>query len=279
MKTKATSISCEVQRTQTVNQALVSVAARAFMALVQPLGLLGPKDKMTTKAAKALACHFRGHCGIAKLTRLDMKALRIMATKKSPLSRIFYPRPPCTAATCSAPCRRDLLRPAPPRPASPRAATLRCAPARPPPSRPFFPLYCTGDSRDGRGGNGHDGRGDGVVPPVVTASATPLTLLTASLFECGDGAAPADWTSTRSALLYAAASVQKKLTSVGCCLLEEKFPARGIKATEKKGIAKSSRFKYKTKPCLWMLNVAGCIVGGRIMEGILMSGYAIQMLL
>ena len=34
----------------------------------------------------------------------------------------------------------------------------------------------------------------------------------------------------------------QKLTSVGCCLLEEKFPARGIKATEKKGIAKSSRY-------------------------------------
>ena len=73
--------------------------------------------------------------------------------------------------------------------------------------------------------------------------------------------------------------LQQKLTSVGCSLLEENFPARGIEATEKKGIAKSSRFKYKTKPCLWMLNVAGCIVGGRIMEGILMSGYAIQMLL
>ncbi|XP_073361906.1 uncharacterized protein [Aegilops tauschii subsp. strangulata] len=75
----------------------------------------------------------------------------------------------------------------------------------------------------------------------------PLTLLTASPFECGDGAAPADWTSTRSALLYAAASVQKKLTSVGCCLLEEKFPARGIKATEKKGIAKSSRMTIGRK--------------------------------
>lgn len=63
---------------------------RAALRIVRELGLLGPNDKMTPKAAAALVKRFdeplsEGDIvGLAKLTRLDPDALRIAAGLAGP---------------------------------------------------------------------------------------------------------------------------------------------------------------------------------------------------
>ncbi|KAE8818366.1 D-3-phosphoglycerate dehydrogenase, chloroplastic [Hordeum vulgare] len=63
----------------------VPVAQRASLRIVKELGLLGPKEKMTAEVAKALLHRFEEPLTdsdisvIAKLTRLDGEALRVMA--------------------------------------------------------------------------------------------------------------------------------------------------------------------------------------------------------
>lgn len=57
---------------------------------MKELGGLGPKERMTVKAAEALVCHFdeplteEDIVAIAKLTRLDVEALRTMAGLAGP---------------------------------------------------------------------------------------------------------------------------------------------------------------------------------------------------
>lgn len=66
------------------------VAHRATLRLVRDLGLLGPKDKMTPKAAKALIKKFDEPLtgedieGLAKLTYLERAALRVAAGLAGP---------------------------------------------------------------------------------------------------------------------------------------------------------------------------------------------------
>ncbi|KAE8793713.1 hypothetical protein D1007_31618 [Hordeum vulgare] len=63
----------------------VPVAKRASLRIVKELGLLGPREKMTAEVAKALLQRFKEPltdndiATIAKLTRLDDEALRVMA--------------------------------------------------------------------------------------------------------------------------------------------------------------------------------------------------------
>lgn len=69
---------------QAGNKSTVPVAQRASLQLVKKLGMLGPKDKMTAKAAEALIKRFdqaiseSDIAAIAKLTRLDPDALHIV---------------------------------------------------------------------------------------------------------------------------------------------------------------------------------------------------------
>ncbi|KAE8782638.1 D-3-phosphoglycerate dehydrogenase, chloroplastic [Hordeum vulgare] len=64
---------------------IVPVAKRASLRIVKELGLLGPREKMTAQVAKALLQRFKEPltdndiATIAKLTRLDGEALRVMA--------------------------------------------------------------------------------------------------------------------------------------------------------------------------------------------------------
>ncbi|XBJ10947.1 hypothetical protein VPH35_015714 [Triticum aestivum] len=66
------------------------VAERATLRLVKGLGLLGPKEKMTAKAAEALICRFDEPLSdddinvIAKLTRLNKEALRVAVGMAGP---------------------------------------------------------------------------------------------------------------------------------------------------------------------------------------------------
>ena len=66
------------------------MAQRASLLLVKKLGLLGPKETMTAKAAKAVIKRFDEPLSddditiIAKLTRLDPEALRIAAGMAGP---------------------------------------------------------------------------------------------------------------------------------------------------------------------------------------------------
>lgn len=66
------------------------VSQRATLRIVQHLSILGPKEKMMTKAAEALIRRFdeplseEDIAGIAKLTRLDVDALRIAAGMQGP---------------------------------------------------------------------------------------------------------------------------------------------------------------------------------------------------
>lgn len=66
------------------------VAQRASLRIVKELGLLGPKEKMTTEVAEALLRRFdepltdSDIAVIAKLTCLDTDALRITAGMTGP---------------------------------------------------------------------------------------------------------------------------------------------------------------------------------------------------
>lgn len=83
MKTRTASAPARQSARQASNRTEVPVAHRATLRLVRDLGLLGPKDKMTPKAAKALIKKFDEPLteddiiGLAKLTHLDPAALRI----------------------------------------------------------------------------------------------------------------------------------------------------------------------------------------------------------
>ena len=61
------------------------VSQRATLRIVHGLGILGPKEKMTAQAAEALIRHFdeplsdTDIAAIAKLTRLDARALKVIA--------------------------------------------------------------------------------------------------------------------------------------------------------------------------------------------------------
>ncbi|KAE8798619.1 Histidyl-tRNA synthetase [Hordeum vulgare] len=72
------------------NTSTVPVAHRAPLRIVKELGLLGPREKMTEDVAKALVHRFdepltnSDIAVIAKLTRLDGEALRVMACMAGP---------------------------------------------------------------------------------------------------------------------------------------------------------------------------------------------------
>uniref|UniRef100_A0A8I7BC40 Uncharacterized protein n=1 Tax=Hordeum vulgare subsp. vulgare TaxID=112509 RepID=A0A8I7BC40_HORVV len=75
---------------QAANVTTVPVAQRASLRLVKELGLLGPRDKMTEDLARALLHRFDEPLSdsdisvIARLTRLDSEALRVMARMAGP---------------------------------------------------------------------------------------------------------------------------------------------------------------------------------------------------
>ncbi|KAE8770729.1 Histidyl-tRNA synthetase [Hordeum vulgare] len=75
---------------QATNNSTVPVAQRASLRIVKELGLLGPREKMTAEVAKALLHRFDEPLTdsditiIAKLTRLDGEALRVMARMDGP---------------------------------------------------------------------------------------------------------------------------------------------------------------------------------------------------
>ncbi|XBJ26722.1 hypothetical protein VPH35_004087 [Triticum aestivum] len=77
-------------RATSVPQSSVPVAKRASLLLVKHLGMLGPKEKMTAKAAEALIRRFdepptdEDISIITKLMRLDTAALRIAAGMAGP---------------------------------------------------------------------------------------------------------------------------------------------------------------------------------------------------
>ncbi|KAE8817846.1 hypothetical protein D1007_04465 [Hordeum vulgare] len=89
-KTRASSTPTRHSARQAASSSKVPVAQRASLRLVKELGLLGPRDKMTDEAARALLQRFDEPLSdndlavIAKLTRLDSDALRIMATMIGP---------------------------------------------------------------------------------------------------------------------------------------------------------------------------------------------------
>lgn len=88
-KTRATSTPTRSSARQAVGSS-VPVAHRASLRLVKELGLLGPRDKLTAEVAKALLQRFEEPLSdsdisvIARLTRLDSEALRVMARMNGP---------------------------------------------------------------------------------------------------------------------------------------------------------------------------------------------------
>ncbi|KAE8788260.1 hypothetical protein D1007_37751 [Hordeum vulgare] len=84
-KSRAISAPTRHSARQAAAGSTVPVAKRASLRIVKELGLLGPKEKMTAEVAKALLHRFeepltdRDIAIIAKLTRLDGEALRVMA--------------------------------------------------------------------------------------------------------------------------------------------------------------------------------------------------------
>ncbi|KAE8785784.1 Histidyl-tRNA synthetase [Hordeum vulgare] len=74
---------------QPTNTSIVPVAQRASFRIVKQLGLLGPREKLTTEVPKVLLHCFdepmmdNGIAVIAKLTRLDGEALQVMARMAS----------------------------------------------------------------------------------------------------------------------------------------------------------------------------------------------------
>ncbi|KAE8817962.1 hypothetical protein D1007_04318 [Hordeum vulgare] len=89
-KTRATSTPTRSSARQAAIGSSVPVAQRASLRLVKELGLLGPRDKMTDDVARALLHRFDeplSHSDIsviARLTRLDSEALRVMAHMTGP---------------------------------------------------------------------------------------------------------------------------------------------------------------------------------------------------
>ena len=77
------------------------VAQRASLLLVKRLGMLGPKEKMTSRAAEALIRHFDEPlsdddiAAIAKLTCLDAHALKAIAGMPSQQGDAAVPQSPC----------------------------------------------------------------------------------------------------------------------------------------------------------------------------------------
>ncbi|KAE8799543.1 Cytochrome P450 71D8 [Hordeum vulgare] len=69
---------------------MVPVAQRASLCLVKELGRFRPRDKMTKEVAKALLHRFEEPLSdndiavIARLTRLDSEAMRVMARMVGP---------------------------------------------------------------------------------------------------------------------------------------------------------------------------------------------------
>ncbi|KAE8820513.1 hypothetical protein D1007_01663 [Hordeum vulgare] len=84
-KSRASSTPTRHSARQAASSSTVPVAQRASLRLVKELGLLGPRDKMTEEVARALLQRFEEPLSdgdlavIAKLTRLDSEALRVMA--------------------------------------------------------------------------------------------------------------------------------------------------------------------------------------------------------
>ncbi|KAE8775094.1 hypothetical protein D1007_52414 [Hordeum vulgare] len=84
-KSRAISAPTRHSARQAAAGSTVPVAKRASLRIVKELGLLGPREKMTTEVAKALLQRFKEPLTdndiaiIAKLTRLDGEALRVMA--------------------------------------------------------------------------------------------------------------------------------------------------------------------------------------------------------
>ncbi|KAE8807367.1 Histidyl-tRNA synthetase [Hordeum vulgare] len=89
-KSRATTAPTRHSARQAANTSTVPVAQRASLRIVKELGLLGAWEKMTEDVAKALLHRFEepltdGDIGvIAKLTRLDDYALRVMARMDGP---------------------------------------------------------------------------------------------------------------------------------------------------------------------------------------------------
>uniref|UniRef100_A0A8I6YI03 Uncharacterized protein n=1 Tax=Hordeum vulgare subsp. vulgare TaxID=112509 RepID=A0A8I6YI03_HORVV len=84
-KSRASSTPSRHSARQAASGSTVPVAQRASLRLVKELGLLGPRDKMTEEVVRALLQRFEEPLSdgdlavIAKLTRLDSEALRVMA--------------------------------------------------------------------------------------------------------------------------------------------------------------------------------------------------------
>ncbi|KAE8798883.1 hypothetical protein D1007_25852 [Hordeum vulgare] len=89
-KTRATSTPTRSSVRQAAIGSSVPVAQRASLRLVRELSLLGPRDKMTEDVARALLHRFDEPLSdsdisvIARLTRLDSEALRVMARMTGP---------------------------------------------------------------------------------------------------------------------------------------------------------------------------------------------------
>lgn len=89
-KSRASSAPLRQSARQAANPSPVPVAQRATLRLVQGLGMLGPKERMTVQAAEALVRCFdeplseEDIAGIAKITRLNVDALHAMATLAGP---------------------------------------------------------------------------------------------------------------------------------------------------------------------------------------------------
>ena len=89
-KTRATSAPSRRSTRQATTNSSVLVSQRAALRLVQELGVLGPKDKMTPEAAAALIKRFDEPLSeadieaIARLTSLDVEALKIAVGMAGP---------------------------------------------------------------------------------------------------------------------------------------------------------------------------------------------------
>lgn len=85
LKSRAASVPVRHSARQAALNSAVPVAQRVTFRLVQELGGLGPKERMTVKAAEALVRRFNEPlteedvAAIARLTRLNVDALRAMA--------------------------------------------------------------------------------------------------------------------------------------------------------------------------------------------------------
>ncbi|KAE8812195.1 hypothetical protein D1007_10804 [Hordeum vulgare] len=89
-KSRASSTTTRHNTRQAANASTVPVAQRASLRLVKELGMLGPRDKMTEEVSKALLHSFEEPLSdndiavIARLTRLDGEAVRVMARMVGP---------------------------------------------------------------------------------------------------------------------------------------------------------------------------------------------------